>query len=99
MCLALPGEVVRIEGETATVDVDGVQVPVSLAFLDDVAPGDMVIVHVGYALSKVDPDLAAEQIALMKAGGAQADGPLPTDGPTPADGPAMPAMETVGDRP
>ncbi len=74
MCLALPGEVVRIEGETATVDVDGVQVPVSLAFLDDVTPGDFVVVHVGYALSKIDPALAAEQIALMKAGGSNTDG-------------------------
>ncbi len=74
MCLALPGQVVAIEGETATVDVDGVQVPVSLAFLDGVDAGDFVVVHVGYALSKIDPDLAAEQIALMKAGGAPALG-------------------------
>lgn len=68
MCLALPAEVVAIDGETATVDLDGAQMPVSLAFLDDVVPGDFVVVHVGYALSKVAPDLAAEQIALMRAG-------------------------------
>ena len=64
MCLALPAEVTAVEGETATVDLDGVQLPVSLAFLDGVEPGDFVIVHVGYALSKVDPDLAAQQLAL-----------------------------------
>lgn len=70
MCLALPAEIVDIEGETATVDVDGTTMPVSLAFLDGVMPGDFVIVHVGYALSKIEPQLAAEQIALMRAGGA-----------------------------
>ncbi len=69
MCLALPAKVVAIEGDTATVDVDGVQAPVSLAFLDGVAPGDYVVMHVGYALSKIDPELAAEHIALMKRGG------------------------------
>lgn len=65
MCLALPAEVLSVEGDTATVDVDGVQVPVSLAFLEDVSAGDFVVVHVGYALSKIDPDLAAEQLAIM----------------------------------
>ncbi|MGF1462684.1 MAG: HypC/HybG/HupF family hydrogenase formation chaperone [Maricaulaceae bacterium] len=70
MCLALPGEIVAIEGDQARVDVDGVQVPVSLAFLSDVAPGDFVVVHVGYALTKIDPDQAAAQIAAMRAGAA-----------------------------
>ncbi|MEM8800110.1 MAG: HypC/HybG/HupF family hydrogenase formation chaperone [Pseudomonadota bacterium] len=66
MCLALPAEVINIDGETATVEVDGTQMPVSLAFLDGVAVGDFVVVHVGYALTKIDPVLAAEQLALMK---------------------------------
>ncbi len=70
MCLALPAEIIGIEGKTATVDVDGTQMPVSLAFLEDVAPGDFVVVHVGYALSKIEPELAAEQIALMRKGSA-----------------------------
>ena len=68
MCLALPAEVVSVDGQDAVVDVDGVQVPISLAFLDGVEAGDFVVIHVGYALSKVDPEIAAEQIALMKAG-------------------------------
>ncbi len=65
MCLALPAQVVAVDGDVATVDLDGVQAPISLAFLEDVAPGDFVIIHVGYALSKVDPALAAEQIAAQ----------------------------------
>lgn len=69
MCLALPAEVITVSGQEATVDVDGVTMPISLAFLDDVSPGDFVVVHVGFALSKIDQAQAAEQLALMKAGG------------------------------
>ena len=69
MCLALPGEVTAVDGDTAMVDLEGVALPVSLAFLDDVQPGDFVIVHVGYALSKIDKDEAAAQLALMRAAG------------------------------
>jgi len=65
MCLALPAEVVAIEGDVATVSLDGVETPVSLAFLEDVTVGDYVVVHVGYALSRIDPETAAEQLALM----------------------------------
>ena len=68
MCLALPARVIAVEGERARVDVDGVEMPVSLAFLSDVAPGDYIVVHVGYALSKIDPAQADRQIALMNAG-------------------------------
>lgn len=71
MCLALPAEIVAIEGETATADVDGAQIPVSLAFLDGVVVGDFVVVHVGYALSKIEPDLAKEQLELMRSGAAE----------------------------
>ncbi len=71
MCLALPAEIIDVQDDMATADVDGVQVPISLAFLDDVAVGDFVVIHVGYALSKIDPKDAAEQIALMKAGAPQ----------------------------
>lgn len=71
MCLAMPAEIIKIDGDTATVNVDGTQMPVSLAFLEGVETGDFVVVHVGYALSKIEPDLAAEQIALMRDGAPQ----------------------------
>ncbi len=58
MCLALPGKVVAIDGVMATVDVGGVRKAVSLALVDDVALGDYVIVHVGYALNRLDPEEA-----------------------------------------
>ena len=59
MCLAIPARVVGLpEPGVAVVDVGGVQKRISLALVDDVELGDYVIVHVGYALTKLDPDLA-----------------------------------------
>ncbi len=56
MCLALPARVVDIpEQEVAVIDVDGVRKRISLALVDNVACGDFVIVHVGYALARLDP--------------------------------------------
>ena len=56
MCLAIPARVVELpEAGMALVDVGGVQKRISLALVDGVACGDYVIVHVGYALAKLDP--------------------------------------------
>lgn len=66
MCLALPVEILSTDGEDAVADVDGVQLPISIAFVPDAEPGDFVVLHVGYALSKIDAALAAEQIAEMQ---------------------------------
>jgi len=69
MCLALPVKVVEVgtgpSGDWAMVDLGGVRKAVSLALLDDVKAGDYVILHVGYALSKLDPDEAARTLALF----------------------------------
>jgi len=56
MCLAIPARVVDLpEDGVALVDVGGVQKRISLALVDSVARGDYVIVHVGYALARLDP--------------------------------------------
>jgi len=66
MCLALPVRVVQLgAGDTALVDLGGVTKEISLALLDDVAVGDYVILHVGYALSKLDPDEAEKTLTLF----------------------------------
>jgi hydrogenase expression/formation protein HypC len=63
MCLALPARVVALTGpDTAKIDLAGVQKEISTALLDRVAPGDYVIVHVGYALTRLDPDEAARTL-------------------------------------
>ncbi len=69
MCLALPVKVVNVgSGERtgwATVDLGGVKKDISLALLDDVAVGDYVILHVGYALTRLDPEEAARTLVLF----------------------------------
>ncbi len=69
MCLALPVKVIEVgcgpAGEHALVDLGGVKKEISLALLDDVQVGDYVILHVGYALSKLDPIEAERTLALF----------------------------------
>jgi hydrogenase expression/formation protein HypC len=71
MCLAIPVRVVQIIGaEQALVDVGGVRKEISLALVDHVAIGDYVILHVGYALQKLDPEEAEKTLALFAEMGA-----------------------------
>lgn len=76
MCLALPSRVVALlDDDQAKVDLGGVTKAISLALVEGVAVGDYVIVHVGYALTKVDPAEAEKTLALfaeMAATGASA---------------------------
>ena len=66
MCLAIPARVVELRaGEQAIIDLGGVRKDISLALVEGVAPGDYVIVHVGYALQKLDPEEAAKTLALF----------------------------------
>ena len=66
MCLAIPVRVVELRGEySALVDLDGIRREISLALVDGVQVGDYVILHVGYALSKLDPQEAASTLALF----------------------------------
>jgi hydrogenase expression/formation protein HypC len=66
MCLAIPAQVVELrDGDNALVDLAGVRKEVSLALVEGVAVGDYVIVHVGYALNKLDPEEAARTLKLF----------------------------------
>ena len=66
MCLALPVKVIEVgANDTAIVDLGGVRKEISLALLSDVKVGDYVILHVGYALSKLDPEEAERTLALF----------------------------------
>ena len=66
MCLAIPVKVVElIDDATAIVDLGGIRKEISLALVDGVQVGDYVILHVGYALSKLDPAEAARTLALF----------------------------------
>jgi hydrogenase expression/formation protein HypC len=66
MCLAIPVQVVELRGQdTALVDLDGIRKEISLALVDGVQVGDYVILHVGYALSRLDPEEATRTLALF----------------------------------
>ena len=66
MCLAVPARVIALhDDDTATVDLGGVKLTISLVLVQDVALDDYVIVHVGYALNKLDRDEAERTLALL----------------------------------
>jgi len=73
MCLALPVRVVELTGtDTAVVDLGGVRKEISLALVDGVGVGDYVILHVGYALTRLDPDEAQRTLETFAAAGIEA---------------------------
>lgn len=66
MCLAIPVKVVELlDGDQAVVDVGGVRKEISLALVDGIAVGDYVILHVGYAIQKLDSEEAEKTLALF----------------------------------
>jgi len=66
MCLALPARIVeRLDGDQALVELGGVRKPVSLALVSDAQVGDYVIVHVGFAIGRVDADEAQRTLELF----------------------------------
>ncbi|MGA9600782.1 MAG: HypC/HybG/HupF family hydrogenase formation chaperone [Methylocystis sp.] len=67
MCLAIPARVVELLPDNmARVSLDGVLKETSLAFVEDVSIGDYVVLHVGYALAKIDEDEAQRTLALLQ---------------------------------
>ncbi|HZV75299.1 MAG TPA: HypC/HybG/HupF family hydrogenase formation chaperone [Conexibacter sp.] len=81
MCLAIPGQVIDVVDERnrlARVEVAGVRRTVNVGLLDGdakagagIAPGDWVLIHVGFALSRVDEDEACATLRLLEAMGAE----------------------------
>ncbi|MCP3971592.1 MAG: HypC/HybG/HupF family hydrogenase formation chaperone [Rhodobacteraceae bacterium] len=71
MCLAIPTRILRLRDDgLADAELEGVIKEVSLALVPDAGPGDYVIVHVGYALSKLDPEEAERTLQLFAEAGA-----------------------------
>jgi hydrogenase expression/formation protein HypC len=74
VCLAIPGQIVEItdqENSLARVEVVGVRRTVNVGLLDDVEPGDWVLIHVGFALSKIDEEEAMATRRLLEMMGAE----------------------------
>ena len=73
MCHALPVKIIAVTGqETAKVSLGGIVKEVSIALIDDPKPGDYVVLHVGYALAKIDEVEAERTLALLAAEGSEA---------------------------
>jgi len=84
MCLAIPAEVLEIGADDqAIVSLGGVRKECSLALVDGVEVGDYVILHVGYALTRLDPEEAERTLALMAEAGLIEDAALVGTGATP----------------
>jgi len=67
MCLAVPVRVTELlPDQMAKVSLDGVTKTISIALVDDLRVGDYVIMHVGFALSRVDPAEAERTLAMMR---------------------------------
>ena len=66
MCLAVPMKVVEIADGTAICEVDGVRREGSLMMLDDVAVGDYVLLHAGFAIEKIDQEEAEKTLEVFR---------------------------------
>jgi hydrogenase expression/formation protein HypC len=83
MCLAIPGQITKVVDDAnrlAQVDVAGVKRTINIGLLDGdgagAGPGDWVLIHVGFALSKVDEQEALETRRLLEAMGAEYEAEL-----------------------
>jgi hydrogenase expression/formation protein HypC len=65
MCLAVPLQIKRIDGDMADVELGGVLRQVSLVLTPEAREGDYVLVHTGFAISVLDKDEARETLALF----------------------------------
>jgi hydrogenase expression/formation protein HypC len=66
MCLALPAQVTQLlDDQRAIVNLGGVRKEISISLLDTVSEGDYVIIHVGYALTRLDEEEAQKTLRLF----------------------------------
>ena len=76
MCLAIPARVVSLDGAMAKVDVAGVTRAASTHLLEGVEVGDYLLIHAGFALSRVDEQEARETLRLLEQMGGLDEGAL-----------------------
>ena len=96
MCLAIPGKITTISGEdplmrSGKVDFGGILKEVSLAYVPEVKVGDYVIVHVGFALSRVDEEEANQVFEYLRQMQELSELDHSGTGVTPAQPPPSPA--------
>lgn len=66
MCLSIPVKVEKILGETARVSFGGMEYTANISLLDEVAPGDYLLLHAGFAIQKINKTDARETLQLIR---------------------------------
>jgi hydrogenase expression/formation protein HypC len=69
MCLAIPMRVLEVQGDMGTVELGGLKRQVGLQLLENVKPGEYVIIHAGFAIQRLDEMEAEKTIDLFKSAG------------------------------
>ena len=66
MCLAVPMKLIEVNADEGIVETNGVRRSVNLTLLENIEPGDYIIVHAGFAIERLDPDYAKEVEEIWK---------------------------------
>lgn len=66
MCLGIPVKVVSVEGSQGVAEFGSVRKAVDLRLIDHIQPGDYVVLHAGFAITRIDPEEAQRTLALMR---------------------------------
>ncbi len=66
MCVGIPGKVLSVEGNMATVEVGGATRAIALDLISGVSVGDYIIAHAGFAIHKVDEEEAMKTLAIIQ---------------------------------
>jgi len=65
VCIGVPGQIIEVRSDSAIVELGGLKREVGTQLVDDLKPGDYVLVHAGYAIQKIDEEDAQETLALL----------------------------------
>ena len=66
MCYAIPAKILKLRGDSASVDYGGVTKTVNVSLVENLYTGDFVLVHAGFAIEKLDPKSAEESLAIIR---------------------------------
>lgn len=62
MCYAIPAKILQLSGESALVDYGGIRKSINVSLLDHVNIGEFVLIHAGFAIQKVDKNIAQQSL-------------------------------------
>lgn len=66
MCLAVPAKVTEVNGDIASVEFGGIKRDVNITLIDSPKKGDFVLIHVGYAIHRISPQVAQETLKIWE---------------------------------